>query len=174
MKESVRNLNIPDSTEPNNLLQLAGDTLNVLEYEQSLALIFKKIFNYCERKYIVINMGKTKYMHLNDNPSLQDLKVYQTSLPAVNPTHGYNWLGYNLIYCSSIQGLIKNHLQKKKVNIGKFYAWLQINENTLLNLKMKTLYNCMFPSFLYSCEAWGTLDNLMKEPLLIERKDLKA
>ena len=65
-------------------------------------------------------MDKTKYMHLNDNPSLQDLKVYQTSLPAVNPTHGYNWLGFNLTYCSSIEGLIKNHLQKKKVNIGKF------------------------------------------------------
>ena len=102
-------------------------------------------------------------MLLNDNPSIQDLKVYQTSLPAVNPTHGYNWLGLNLTYCSSIQGLITNHLQRKKVNIGTFYAWLQINENTLFLLKMKIFYNCMFPSFLYSCEAWGNLGNLKKE-----------
>ena len=58
MKESVRNLDIPDFTEPNHLLQLADDTLIMSEYEQSLALIFKKIFNYCERKYIVINMDK--------------------------------------------------------------------------------------------------------------------
>ena len=28
----------------------------------------------------------------------------------------------------------------------------------------------MFPSFLYSCEAWGNVDNLKKELLFIERK----
>ena len=50
MKESVRNVNIPDFTDPNNLLQLADDTLIMSEYEQSLALIFKKIFNYCGKK----------------------------------------------------------------------------------------------------------------------------
>ena len=39
---------------------------------------------------------------------------------------------------------------------------------------MKILYNCMFPSFLYSCEARVNLDNLKKGLLLIERKALKA
>ena len=52
--------------------------------------------------------------------------------------------------------------------------WLQVNNNTPFPLKMKILYNCMFPSLLYSCEAWGNLKKMENELLLIERKALRA
>ena len=85
-------------------------------------------------------MDKTKYMNMVANPSLHDLPIEDERIPAVNPVnpdHGYNWLDFNLSYSSDVRCLIRNNFQKKKCNIGKFYTWLQINNNTPFPLKMK-------------------------------------
>ena len=111
-------------------------------------------------------MDKTKYMNMIANPSLHDLPIEDERIPTVNPVnpdHGYNWFGFNLSYPSDVRCLIRNNFQKKKCNIGKFYAWLQINNNTPFPLKMKIIYGCMLPSLLYSSETWGSLNYLVKE-----------
>ena len=36
------------------------------------------------------------------NPSLHDLPIEDERIPAVNPDHGYNWLGFNLSYSSDV------------------------------------------------------------------------
>ena len=141
------------------------------EYEDSLV---RKLFDHTKRKYIIVNMDKTKYLHLTENPTLNDIKLDNESIEAVNPRGGYNWLGFNLAYSSEVNKLVEFHFLKKKANIGKFYAWLQVNNNTPFPLKMKTLYNCMFPSLLYSCEAWGNLKKMENELFLIERNALRA
>ena len=102
------------------------------------------------------------------------ITVNNQLISSVDPKDGYNWLGFNLSYASNVQELVRFHFTKKKAELGKFYAWLQINGDTPFALKMKILYNCMFPSLLYSCEVWGNIDFLKTELLLIERNALKA
>ena len=174
MCNPLKDMQLRDFTEPNNKLQLADDSLLMSEYESSLILLFKKIFNYAEQKYISINMDKTKYMHMCKNPTLHELKFDNRSISAVDPEIGYKWLGFNLSYSSSVHTLIQFNFKKKKIDISKFYAWLQINESTPFPLKLKILYCCMLPSLLYSSEAWGPLHDLEEQILLIERKALKA
>ena len=174
MSNSLKNLDIIDFTDPENCLQFADDTVIMAEYEDCLLLKFRKLFDYTKRKYIIVNMDKTKYLHLTENPTLNDIKLDNESIEAVNPRDGYNWLGFHLSYSSEVNKLVEFNFLKKKANIGKFYAWLQVNNNTPFPLKMKILYNCMFPSLLYSCEAWGNLKKMENELLLIERKALRA
>ena len=170
-------LDIPytmDFTHPNNLLQLADDALVMSENTESLILLFEKIFSYCKTKFITVNMDKTRFLQLSNDPYKESIAVGDRSISAVDPKDGYNWLGFNLSYASNVKGLIRFNFMKKKANIGKLYAWLQVNGNTPFLLKMKILYNCMFTSLLYSCEAWGNIDYLRNESLLIERNALKA
>ena len=127
------------------------------EYENPLVLNFRKLFDYTKRKYIIVTMDKTKCLHLTENPTLNDIKLDNESIEAFNPRDGYNWLGFHLSYSSEVNKSVEFNFLKKKANIGKFYAWLQVNNNTPFPLKMKFFYNCMFPSFLYRCDAWGNL-----------------
>ena len=174
MSEPLKNLNNHEFTEPENILQLADDTIILAENEDSLTLKFQKILEYTQSKYIIVNMDKTKYMQLAENPSFNELHLKNESIKAVNPQEGYTYLGFSLSYTSEVTKLVEYNFTKKKMNIGKFYAWLQINHNTPFPLKMKILYNCMFPALLYSSEIWGDLRCLENELLLIERKALKA
>ena len=65
-------------------------------------------------------------------------------------------------------------MKKKKVNISKFYSWLQNNEYTPFPLKLRILYGCMFSPLLYSCEAWGDFSSIENMILKTEGKTLKA
>ena len=92
MKDSVKDVNVSDFTESNNMLQLADDTLIISVHTRSLAELFVRIFNYAKRKFIIIKMDKTIYMQLMEYPSLQNVVKDDISIEAVNPDDGYNCL----------------------------------------------------------------------------------
>ena len=112
---------------------------------------------------------------MNKAASCEPLQVNQDILiEAVDPRDGYPWLGFILSYADNILDLIFFNYNKKKLNIAKFYAWLQINRDTPFMLKMRVLYGCMFAALLYSCEAWGDISHICDDLLAIERKALKS
>jgi len=43
-------------------------------------------------------------------------------------------------------------------NICKFYAWLELNDSTPIEVKLLVLDNCFFNSVLYGIEAWGDVE----------------
>ena len=174
MSDCLNGLHLDDFTDPENLLQLADDSVILAEHEHTLASKFEKVYEYVKNKYIVVNNDKTRYLHFSDNPTLQDILFDNGSVQPVDPIKGYDWLGFHLLYSSKVSKLIEKNFNKKKVNIGKFYAWLQVNNNTPFSMKMKVLYGCLFPALLYSCETWGNINFLQKELDLIERKALKS
>ena len=163
-----------DFTNPENILQLADDTLILAEFINTLKLKFQALFDYSKDKYIVLNTDKTKFMHLSKNPTMETICINDTEIEAVDLNDGYVWLGFHLSYSSEITKLVQYNLKKKLSNIPKFYAWLNINRSTPFMLKMKVLYSCMFPSILYSCETWGDTTSYAKDLLLVEKKALKA
>ena len=40
--------------------------------------------------------------------------------------------------------IILNKLSKRKVYVAKYYAWVEINENTPVDIKLLVLDQCMF------------------------------
>ena len=58
-------------------------------------------------------------------------------------------------------------------HVAKFYAWLEINENTPIQTKLLVLDSCVFNAVLYGCETWGDITNIQDELISIEIKLLK-
>ena len=54
----------------------------------------------------------------------------EIQIEAVDPSVGCSWLGFLLSYANDILDLIFFNLKKKKLDIAKFYSWLQINRDT--------------------------------------------
>ena len=158
-----------------NLLQLADDTVTPALSLNGLADNFQRIFHYSNDNFSKINYDKTQYMHMNESASGEPLQVnLDTLIEAVDPSDGYPWLGFVLSHADNIPDLVFFNFNKKKLNIAKFYSWLQINRDTPFMLKMRVLYGCMFAAILYSCEAWGDISHIADDLLAIERKALKS
>ena len=58
--------------------------------------------------------------------------------------------------------------------MSKFYGWLEVNENTPIEVKLVVLDNCVFTAILYGVETWGDISCIEKELINIETKALKA
>ena len=59
----------------------------------------------------------------------------------------------------------------------RFYlpdAWLEINDNTPVDVKLLVLDQCMFTALLYGAEAWGDISIIEDEIRKIEIKALKS
>ena len=157
-----------------NLLQLADDTVTPGLSLNGLADNFQRIFHYSNENFSKINYDKTQYMHMNESASNEPLEVNRDVLiEAVDPSVGYSWLGFVLSHADNIPDLVFFNFNKKKLNIAKFYSWLQINRDTPFVIKMRVLYGCMFAAILYSCEAWGDISHIADDLLAIEPKALK-
>ena len=123
----------------------------------------------------MINVPKTKFMEFSENPDLSAIVISaDTTVDPVSTDKGYCWLGFWLSYADNVACLIKYNLNKKTFHIGEFYGWLQANRETPIILKIRVLYGCMFAAILYSCEAWGNVDEIKEQLLAMERKALKC
>ena len=157
------------------LLQLADDTVTGALSLPSLSDNFERIFDYSNEKFSKVNYEKTQFMHFSESPIEDCLHINdEIRIAPVDPLEGYPWLGFHLSYADNIPDLVTYNAEKKKVNIAKFYGWLQINRDTPFMFKMRVLYGCMFLAILYSCEAWGDISHLSEMFLAKERKALKA
>ena len=157
-----------------SLLQLADDSVILAEQVASLTSKFERIFQYCDKKYIVANMLKTMYMELNENPYTEIINTGTTRILPVDPSSGYDWLGFHLTYSSDIGKLVDRNIKHKRSNIAKFYAWLNVNKETPFPFKLQVMYACLFQAILYSCETWGDIESHRESLLLVERNALRA
>ena len=72
----------------------------------------------------------------------------------------------------NINDIILRNWNKRIGNISKFYAWLEINNNTPIEVKLLLLDNCMFSSILYGIETWGNISCIEKKLIDVEMKAL--
>ena len=174
MHEAVNNVHPKDFLDPLNLFQVADDSTPLADSRESLIRKAKSVFEYSDRKYLVINVPKTKFMEFSNHPDLEPLELNDnTIVEAVCPNKGYCWLGFWSTYANNVPNLIQYNLNKKCFHICNFYGWLEVNQETPIILKLKVLYGCMFAAILYSCEAWGNVECIAEQILLMERKALR-
>ena len=175
MPDSIKNINPADFFDPLNLFQVADDSTPLADSKESLVRKAREVFDYSKKKYVVINVPKTKYMEFSEDPDLSTMVIStDTTVDPVSIDKGYCWLGFWLSYANNVPSLIKYNLKKKTFHISEFYGWLQANRETPIILKIRVLYGCMFAAILYSCEAWGSIDEIKEQLLAMERKALKC
>ena len=56
---------------------------------------------------------------------------------------------------NNLNKIISSNLNGRASNWRKFYSWLEVNEETLIEIKILVLDNCLFNSILYAVEVWG-------------------
>ena len=175
MPNSMDNIIPTDFFDPLNLFQVADDSTPLADSKESLTRKAKQVFDYSKKKYVVINVPKTKFMEFSEDPDLTAMLISgDTTVDPVSTDKGYCWLGFWLSYTDNVPSLIRYNLNKKTFHIGEFYGWLQANRETPILLKIRVLYGCMFAAILYSCEAWGNIDGIKEQLLKMERKALKS
>ena len=171
---SCINVDVNDFTNPYCLLQLADDASILADSIVSLKNKIGDIMSYSVEKHLEINILKTKYMEMCNDPSLEDILFSDGNVVnAVKPSEGHPFLGFHLSYSDNIADLILKNFNKKQYVIVKFYDWLEHNASLPFYLKLRVLYSCMFSTLLYSCEVWGDLKEIKDRILLTERKALK-
>ena len=164
MHEAINNIHPKDFFDPLNLFQVADDSTPLADGRESLIRKAKAVFDYSERKFVVINVPKTKFMEFSDHPDLVSMELNdETKVDAVDPEKGYCWLGFWLTYTNNVPNLIASNLNKKSFHICHFYGWLEANLETPIILKLRVLYGCMFAAVLYSCEAWGNTEIIREQ-----------
>ena len=150
MPASIKDLNTNDFMNPYPIGQLADDTAFYAENLENLRKKLHAILLYSARKYQVPNIMKTKYCHFSKFPSYENLNVDEhTSIGSIDPIKGYKYLGMLFYPTDNINDIILRNWNKRIGNISKFYAWLEINNNTPIELKLLVLDNCMFSLILW-------------------------
>ena len=90
-----------------------------------------------------------------------------TIISSIDINKGHRYLGMTFVPTNDFTKIININLNDRMSNISKFYAWLQINTDTPIEIKLLVLDSCLFSSMLYAIETWGTLKPLINAPLIL-------
>ena len=97
-----------------------------------------------------------------------------TFIHSVDLWKGYRYLGLFFFSTNDIILIIERNFDKRMIHISKFYAWLSVNEDTPIDIKLLVLDSCMFQAILYGMECMGDISCIEKKLRNIEIKALKA
>ena len=164
-----------DFMDPFNIAQLADDTITLAEKQDSLVSKIRCLLEYSQNIYQVPNLTKTFFCHFSNNPSLDPIQINRDiSIASVNVKKGYKYLGMKFIPTNDINKIIDINMNERINNVCKFYSWLEVNDETPIEIKLLVLDSCIFNSILYGIETWGNIGHIEQKLRLIEQKALKA
>ena len=175
MPNALKNLQTDDFMDPHNLAQLADDTAVLAEENENMKRKFKNVLEYSDDKYQSPNIKKTLYCNFVAEPSFDPIVIENnTVINSVDKDKEYKYLGNTFYPTNDIQLIIQKNINKRMFNTAKFYAWLDVNETTPIQVKLMVLDSCMFGAILHGAECWGDISFLEQQLLGIERKALKS
>ena len=172
MGKALSTVNTNDFNDPYNLAQLADDTALLAEYFDSLSKKFERIFAYSEDKFQIPNVKKTLYGNFTEHPETRPMPVGDHFINSIGDD-GYNYLGMLFIATNELKLILLYNINVRMKHIAKFYAWLEINENTPIETKIVVFDNCCLGALLYGCEVWGDISCIEEKLRTIEMKVLK-
>ena len=175
MPESIPSSNPPDFMDPFNLAQMADDTTLNGESLSSVGKKFDGLHDFSDEKCQSINLDKTLYIHMDKSPDTTPIVTpKQRVIKSLSVDEIGCYLGLYVPHTDQRIEIVQTNLNKRMFNIGKYKAWLDVNENTPFPIKLLVLDNCALSAILYSCEVWGDLSRLHKRLGKIELNLLKA
>ena len=115
------------------------------------------------------------YGNFTDNPTFEPLIIDENiTINSINRDDGYRYLGTFVYPTNDIKEIIQRNINKRMVNVAKFYAWLSVNEWTPVDVKLMVFDACVFKALLYGVECWGNISFLEKKLQDLEIKALKT
>ena len=175
MPRAVGDVRYDDYMDPLTLAQLADDTALYAEKRKNLGTKFEKVFRYSRRRRQHANIAKTMYGNFTANPTFEPLIIDENvTINSINQNDGYRYLGTFVYPTNDITNIIQRNINKRAVNVSKFYSWLSVNEFTPVDTKLMVFDSCVFQALLYGVECWGDISFIEQKLQEIEVKALKA
>ena len=170
----TKNIGTNDFLDPYNIAQLADDTITLAEFFDSLQLKLKALFNYSNEKCQVPNIKKTLYANFTQNPITEAMEMDDDNhISSIDVIKGHNYLGMLFLPTDELIKILRFNIKNRKKHVAKYYAWLEVNENTPIETKLLVLDSCVLGAILYSCETWGIIDEIADELVVIDRQLVK-
>ena len=174
MHNALLRLDTHDFLDPFNLIQLADDTAILAEFYESLRIKFSALFSYSDTKYQVANSKKTFFAHFSSKPITNPMIIKDNiSISSIDEKKGHVYLGMTFLPTDDLQKIVLYNINNRMKHVAKYYAWLEVNQNTPIETKLLVLDNCMFSAILYGCEVWGDVSYLNAKVSAIEIQILK-
>ena len=98
----------------------------------------------------------------------------ETELSSVDPIKGHRYLGMKFLPTNDVNKIITFNINGRLNNCCKFYSWLEVNEETPIEVKLMVLDGCLFSSILNSFEAVGDVSCIESKLRLTEQKALRC
>ena len=175
LPDALENINTFDFMDPYNLEQLADDAAIIAETLQSLTIKTEAILDHSENNFQSPNIKKTLYCNFNEDFIHHPLSLKNNRIIySVDPRVGHKYLGMLYYPTNDIKTIVTNNINKRMVNVAKFYAWLNVNDNTPIDIKLMVLDQCLFTSLLYGAESWGDISYLEDKIRKTETKALRS
>ena len=175
MPSAVGDVPYDDFMDPLALAQLADDTALYAEMMRNLRTKFQKVFNYSRERRQHANIPKTMYGNFTRNPTFEPLIVNENiTINSINQDEGYRYLGTFVYPTNDITEIIQRNVNKRMVNVSKYYSWLSVKEWTPVDVKILVFDSCVFKALLCGVECWGNISFLEKKLIDLEIKALKT
>ena len=164
-----------DFIDPHNLAQLADDAAVLADGILMLGPKMKCVLDYSEEIYQVPNIPKTVYCHFSNQPYTDKLIIDDnTQLESVSTTKGHRYLGVKFLPTNDVDKIIMFNIDERFSQWCKFYEWLEVNEETPIEIKLTVLDACLFLSILYAVEVFGDISCVERKLRLAEQKALRS
>ena len=104
----------------------------------------KALFEYSEGIGQVPNIKKTLYGNFTQYPTVDPMEIEAGNyIHSIHPEKGQNYLGMLFLPTNELIRIIRFNIKNRKKHIAKYYAWLQVNENTPIETKLLVLDSCV-------------------------------
>ena len=175
MASCTDSLEKKDFIDPHNLAQLADDAAVLADGTLMLGPKMKCVLDYSQEICQVPNIPKTVFCHFSSRPYTDKLAIDEnTELESVSTTKGHRYLGVKFLPTIDVNKIIKFNIDERFSQWCKFYSWLEVNEETPVEIKLTVLDACLFLSVLYAVEVFGDISCVEKKLRLAEQKALRS
>ena len=175
MASCTDSLDTKDFIDPYNLAQLVDDAAILADGTQMLAPKMKCALVYSEEINQIPNIPKTVFCHFSKTPFTDRLFIDEnTELSSVSVIKGHRYLGVKFLPTNDVRKIIIFNIDDRFSQWCKFYAWLEVNEETPIEIKLLVLDACLFTCILYAVEVFGDITCVEKKLRLAEQKALRS
>ena len=110
-----------------------------------LAPKMKCALDYSEEINQIPNIPKTVFCHFSKTPFTGKLFIDEnTELSSVSIIKGHRYLGVKFLPTNDVEKIIIFNIDDRFSQWCKFYAWLEVNEETPIEVKLIVLDACLF------------------------------
>ena len=95
---------------------------------------------YSKEIFQVPNIPKTVLCHFSNDPTYEPIYIDEnTTLSSVDAVKGHRYLGLKFIPTKDVNKIMIFNINERFSNLCKFYSWLEVNEDTPIEIKVVCL-----------------------------------